>query len=87
MGDHLIKVKHIYIYIYILPNSAKHHLKSFSKMETTFENINAYKVSLTIHFRQTILVSYFWQPVDQDPLKIVVVQPCFVYKGFWQERN
>jgi hypothetical protein len=56
-------------------------------MEIPLEDIYAYKASSTIHFQQTILVSYFWQPMNLDFPKIIVVQRHFVYKGFWQQWN
>ncbi len=79
--NHLVKVKHIFSLFFL--NQTQHNII----LESTPKSINAYKASLAIHFQQPILISYFWQPIDQDPLKIVVVQHCFVYKGFWQERN
>jgi hypothetical protein len=53
-------------------------------MQIALEDINALKASSSKHFQQIILVSYFWQPTNRDPLKTIVIQHQhhLVYKGF-----
>jgi hypothetical protein len=41
-------------------------IKKFFWDGNYIHDINAYKAFLAIHFQQTVLVSYFWQPIDQD---------------------